>query len=86
MVAERGDERLERRPLLAQQVGPRAPLRLVFGVDSVRPEVPASQATTVGVRPWSVISFTSIEAKPKIAFVGSPVEVAIDSGSAKNAR
>jgi hypothetical protein len=30
--------------------------------------------------------FTSIEAKPKIAFVGRPSDVAIDSGSAKNAR
>ena len=30
--------------------------------------------------------FTSIDAKPKIAFVGSPFEVAIDSGSAKKAR
>src|SRR5919109_478664 len=30
--------------------------------------------------------FTSIEAKPKIAFVGKPLEVAIDSGRAKNAR
>ena len=30
--------------------------------------------------------FTSIDANPKIAFVGTPVEVAIDSGSAKNAR
>ncbi len=30
--------------------------------------------------------FTSIEAKPKIALVGIPVEVAIDSGRAKNAR
>jgi len=30
--------------------------------------------------------FTSIDANPKIAFVGIPVEVAIDSGSAKNAR
>jgi hypothetical protein len=29
---------------------------------------------------------TSIEAKPKIAFVGTPVDVAIDSGSAKKAR
>ena len=52
----------------------------------MRPEVPASHATIVGVAPYSVISFTSIDAKPKIAFVGSPVEVAIDSGSAKNAR
>jgi hypothetical protein len=33
-----------------------------------------------------VTIFTSIEAKPKIAFVGTPREVAIDSGSAKNAR
>jgi hypothetical protein len=33
-----------------------------------------------------VTSFTSIEAKPKIAFVGRPSEVAIDSGRAKNAR
>ena len=53
---------------------------------SVRPELPASQATTVGHTPYSVTIFTSIEAKPKIAFVGTPVEVAIDSGSAKKAR
>jgi len=33
-----------------------------------------------------VTSLTSIEANPKIAFVGSPVDVAIDSGRAKNAR
>ena len=38
----------------------------------MRPEVPASQATIVGVTPYSVISLTSIDAKPKIAFVGSP--------------
>ena len=49
---------------------------------SVRPEVPASHATTVGRTPYSVTIFTSIEANPKIAFVGTPVEVAIDSGSA----
>jgi hypothetical protein len=30
--------------------------------------------------------FTSIDANPKMAFVGWPVEVAIDSGRAKNAR
>jgi hypothetical protein len=30
--------------------------------------------------------FTSIEANPKIAFVGKPVDVAIDSGRAKKAR
>ena len=48
--------------------------------------MPASQTTSVGFGPYSVRIFTSIEAKPKIAFVGSPVEVAIDSGSAKNAR
>ncbi len=30
--------------------------------------------------------FTSIDAKPKIALVGIPVDVAIDSGSAKKAR
>ena len=53
---------------------------------SLRPEVPASHATTVGWTPYSVTIFTSIEAKPKIAFVGTPVEVAIDSGRAKNAR
>ena len=32
------------------------------------------------------MSFTSIDAKPKMALVGRPSEVAIDSGSAKNAR
>jgi hypothetical protein len=48
----------------------------------VRPEVPASQPTTVGCTPYSVTIFTSIDANPKIALVGTPVEVAIDSGSA----
>ena len=56
------------------------------GYTSLRPEVPASQATTVGQTPYSVTIFTSIEAKPKIALVGTPVEVAIDSGRAKKAR
>src|SRR5271167_4881813 len=59
---------------------------LYSGNSSVRPEVPASQATTVGHTPCSVTIFTSIEANPKIALVGTPVEVAIDSGSAKKAR
>ncbi len=53
---------------------------------SLRPEWPASHTTTVGFWPCSVISFTSIDAKPKMALVGTPREVAIDSGSAKNAR
>jgi hypothetical protein len=53
---------------------------------SLRPDIPASQTTTVGTSPWSVRILTSIEAKPKIAFVGRPSDVAIDSGSAKNAR
>ena len=48
--------------------------------------MPASQATSVGLGPYSVSSFTSIEAKPKIAFVGKPRDVAIDSGRAKKAR
>ena len=48
--------------------------------------MPASQTTTVALGPYSVRIFTSMLAKPKIAFVGSPREVAIDSGSAKNAR
>ena len=52
----------------------------------MRPDEPASQTTIVGLEPYSVSSFTSIEAKPKIVLVGKPVEVAIDSGSAKNAR
>jgi len=51
----------------------------------LRPEEPASQTTIVGLGPYSVSSFTSIEAKPKIVLVGKPVEVAIDSGSAKKA-
>jgi len=33
-----------------------------------------------------VTILTSIEANPKIALVGSPVDVAIDSGRAKKAR
>ena len=40
----------------------------------------------VGFWPCSVSSFTSIDAKPKIAFVGTPRDVAIVSGSAKKAR
>ena len=48
--------------------------------------MPASQTTSVGLTPYSEIIFTSIEAKPKMAFVGWPLEVAIDSGSAKKAR
>ena len=48
--------------------------------------MPASQATSVGFWPYSVRIFTSIDAKPKIALVGWPREVAIDSGSAKKAR
>ena len=48
--------------------------------------MPASHTTTVGTWPKSVRIFTSIDAKPKIAFVGRPSEVEIDSGSAKNAR
>ena len=51
-----------------------------------RPDMPASQTTSVGLGPYSVRIFTSIEAKPKIAFVGKPFEVEIVSGSAKNAR
>ena len=51
-----------------------------------RPDIPASQTTIVAFGPYSVRIFTSMLAKPKIAFVGSPREVAIDSGSAKNAR
>src|SRR3954452_3235398 len=48
--------------------------------------MPASQHTSVGLTPYSVSTFTSIEAKPKIALVGNPREVAIVSGSAKKAR
>ncbi len=48
--------------------------------------MPASQTTTVDFGPYSVRIFTSIEANPKIALVGWPFEVAIVSGSAKNAR
>ena len=40
----------------------------------------------MGFCPCSVSSFTSIEAKPKMALVGTPREVAIVSGSAKKAR
>ena len=53
---------------------------------SSRPDMPASHTTTVAFGPYSVRIFTSIDAKPKIALVGWPFEVAIDSGSAKNAR
>ena len=55
----------------------------LYSVDtSSRPDIPASQATSVGFGPYSVRIFTSIDAKPKIAFVGCPVEVAIVSGRA----
>ena len=50
------------------------------------PTCPASQTTIVAFGPYSVRILTSMLAKPKIALVGSPREVAIDSGSAKNAR
>jgi hypothetical protein len=49
---------------------------------SPRPDIPASQTTTVAFGPYSVRIFTSIEANPKIAFVGKPFEVAIVSGRA----
>jgi hypothetical protein len=52
----------------------------------LRPDIPASQTTSVGFTPYSEMIFTSIEANPKIALVGCPLDVAIDSGSAKNAR
>ena len=48
--------------------------------------MPASHTTRVGLGPYSVRIFTSIDAKPKIALVGKPREVAIDSGRAKKAR
>ena len=48
--------------------------------------MPASQTTSVLRGPYSVRIFTSIEANPKIALVGTPREVAIDSGRAKKAR
>ena len=44
--------------------------------------MPASHTTSVAFGPYSVRIFTSIDAKPKIAFVGNPLEVAIVSGSA----
>jgi hypothetical protein len=49
---------------------------------SARPDMPASHTTSVAFGPYSVRIFTSIEAKPKIAFVGKPLDVAIVSGSA----
>ena len=42
--------------------------------------MPASQTTIVAFGPYSVRILTSMLAKPKIAFVGCPSEVAIDSG------
>jgi len=39
----------------------------------------------VGLTPYSERIFTSIEANPKIAFVGCPLDVEIVSGSAKKA-
>src|SRR3954465_7403162 len=53
---------------------------------SPRPDMPASHATSVAFGPYSVRIFTSIEANPKIAFVGKPLDVAIVSGRAKKAR
>ena len=47
--------------------------------------MPASHTTSVGLAPYSEMIFTSIDAKPKIAFVGWPLEVEIDSGRAKKA-
>ena len=48
--------------------------------------MPASHTTSVGLTPKSEIIFTSIEAKPRIALVGCPLDVAMDSGRAKKAR
>ena len=86
-VAEGLHQRFHRRPLLLEQV------RAASGAGPCTrrtppsgPEVPASHTTSVGHTPYSVTILTSIEANPKIALVGSPVEVAIDSGSAKKAR
>src|SRR3954469_16595167 len=53
---------------------------------SPRPAMPASQTTSVAFGPYSVRIFTSIDAKPKIAFVGKPFDVAIVSGRAKTSR
>jgi hypothetical protein len=49
---------------------------------SFRPDAPASHTTTVVFGPYSVRIFTSIDANPKIAFVGCPFEVAMVSGRA----
>jgi len=62
-------------PLLLEQVRSGGSLRLVVGVDGFAPRV-ARVPNDDG----------RLEAKPKIAFVGIPVEVAIDSGRAKKAR
>ena len=48
--------------------------------------MPASQTTSVGLMPNSEIIFTSIDANPKMALVGWPFDVEIDSGRAKKAR
>jgi hypothetical protein len=69
------------RPLLTEEVRALPAARLVLSRDLL-----ATQATTVGCDPYSVRIFTSIDANPKIALVGCPVEVAIVSGRAKNAR
>jgi hypothetical protein len=50
-VAERLDERAQVRPLELEQVGPRRALGLVVGEISLRPDIPASQTTTVGTGP-----------------------------------
>ena len=86
-IAERVDQRLEVRPLLLEQVRARAARGLVVRRrPPCAPTSPASHTTIVGFGPYSVSSFTSIDAKPKIVFVGKPVDVAIDSGRAKKAR
>ena len=81
-VAERLHQRFHRRPLLLEQVRARAALGLVVGEHLVAARgagIPGHDAS--GTTPYSVTILTSIEANPKIALVGSPVEVAIDSGA-----
>ena len=82
-------QRRSRPDLLKEQWPHLEPLVEAFGYRNVQVdgfEADDVIATIAGLGPYSVSSFTSIDAKPKIVLVGKPVEVAIDSGSAKNAR
>ena len=85
-VAEGLDERLHVGPLLAAAGRAARAGRLVLAVDLLAARHAGVPGHERRLDPYSVTSFTSIEAKPKIALVGSPRDVAIVSGRAKKAR